>query len=198
MGVSHISHETDEELELYALGRLPEPRVDAVEEHLLICASCQERLDELAIFALAMREGIASEPETEARTSWFAWLPRPVWSGVLGFAVIVLAAGVYLNSGRSHVAPVASLRLTAMRGNVESVGPARETDITLEDAPAGSALRVEVVDSAGMPVWSGPLEGDSSRIRLMKQLSPDTYFARLYDAAGKLLHEYGFRVAGGV
>lgn len=196
MGVSLILHETDEQLELYARGQLPEPRVAAIEEHLLICVSCQERLDDVEAFALAMRRAAASEPGREARTSWFAWLRRPVWSGALGFAAIVLAAGLYLNFGRSHMAPLASLQLTAMRGNVQSVGLAQETDITLADAAPGRALRVEVVDSGGKPIWTGSLDGNDNRIQLKKQLSPDNYFVRSFDATGKLLHEYGFRVGG--
>src|SRR5580698_10095287 len=197
MGIAHISHETDEQLELYALCQLPEPRIAAVEEHLLICVACQERLDDLEAFALAMRRGIASEPATEARTNWFAWLRQPTWSAALGFAAIVLAASLYPALGRSHVAPLTSLRLTAMRGSIQSVGLAQETDIALTDAPPGPALRVEIVDAAGRAIWGGGLEGNNSKIRLTEKLSADNYFVRLYDASGRLLHEYGFRVVSG-
>jgi hypothetical protein len=113
------------------------------------------------------------------------------WVG--GFAAIVLATGLYLHSGGS-VAPLASLQLTALRGEVQSTTPARETDITLSDAPAEPVLRAEIVDSVGARVWSGALEGVNRKIQLMKQLAPGDYFVRLHDDTGKLLHEYGFRV----
>jgi predicted anti-sigma-YlaC factor YlaD len=35
-----------ERLELYCLGRLTEPEATALEEHLLLCESCQDRFDE--------------------------------------------------------------------------------------------------------------------------------------------------------
>ena len=200
-----FSHETDEQLELYALGRLPEPRVAAVEEHLLVCFACQERLDEVETFALAMRQAVAGEPEARAHTSWFRWPglwfgrlrlqdlrpPAFIWAG--GFTALLLAAGLYFHSGR-NVAPLASLQLTAIRGDIQSATPAQETDITLADAPAGTALRGEVVDATGGPVWNGPLEGDAPKIKLLKPLTPGNYFVRLFDNTGKLLHEYGFRV----
>jgi hypothetical protein len=193
-GESGISHQTDDALELYALGRLPEPQVAVVEEHLLICGACQERLDEVEAFALAMRAGIAAEPAPEPRTAWFGWLRQPVaaWAG--GFAIAVLAVGLYASLGRSHVAPLASLQLTAMRGEVQSAAPAKETDITLTDAPAedAGALRVAVVDAAGGTVWSGA--PGLRTVRITKQLAQSSYFVRLYDGSGKLLHEYGFRV----
>jgi hypothetical protein len=188
-----MSHETDERLELYALGRLDEPQVAAVEEHLLICALCQERLDDVESFAMAMHEAIASEPPMPPRTAWFSWLTKwPTYIWVPAMAALILAASLWMGLGRNQLPPLATLQLTAIRGDVGSVAPARETDIQLTDAPAGTALRAEVVDSGGGAIWNGP----GQTIRITKTLAPGTYFARLYDASGKLLHEYGFRVRG--
>jgi hypothetical protein len=164
-----------------------------VEEHLLVCASCRDKLDEAEAFALAMRRAIATEPESPAPESWFSWLRQPVWKVAIGFAVLLLSAGLYLNVGR-RVSPVASLELTAMRGAIPAVNPAQETDVTLDDAPSGIALRAEVVDADGGPVWKGALKGDDHTIRLAQHLNPTNYFVRLYDDTGKLLHEYAFRV----
>jgi hypothetical protein len=163
---------------------------------LLVCVDCQKKLDEVEIFALAMREAITNLPEAPPRKTWFAW-PSLAWAG--GFAAIVLAAGIYLNLGRSHaLAPLASLELTAMRGDMLSAPPARETRITLADAPAEPTLRAEVVDAIGAAVWRGTIKGtirgEKHTIDLAKRLAPGNYFVRLYDDTGKLLHEYGFRV----
>jgi hypothetical protein len=189
-------HRSDDELELYALRRLPEARVAEVEEHLLLCVSCQDRLDDVEKFALSMREVIAGEPEAQIRTDWFAWfkpnglrLPTLAWAG--GLAAIVLGFVLYLHSGR--LAPLASLQLTALRGDVQSTTRARETDITLGDAPSAPSLRAEIVDGVGARVWTGGFEG-GDQIRLTKELEPGNYFVRLYDDNGKLLHEYGFLV----
>jgi hypothetical protein len=193
-------HQTEEQLECYALGRLPEAQVAVVEEHLLICDVCQHKLDEVEAFALAMREAIATAPAPRPRTDWLAWLrPEnrlPSWSKAAagGFAVFVFAAGLYMYNGRTALAPTATLQLTAIRGEMPSVPPARETDIILSDAPAHPGLRVEVVDSTGTMVWSGPFHSDTSKMHLVRQLSEGSHFIRLYDSGGKLLREYGFVV----
>ena len=201
IGVVGILHQTDERLELYALGRLPEPWVAEVEEHLLVCAACQERVNDLEAYARAMRQAISTEPaESSHLFSWFqqSWfqqsrlkMPVLAWAG--GLAAILLAVTLYLQFV-PHLAPLASLQLTAMRGAMPSVGSARETDITLADAPPGAALRAVVVDSAGSTVWNGALEPRTHKIALARALAPGNYFVRLFDDGGKLLHEYGFQV----
>jgi hypothetical protein len=191
-------HETDEELELYGLGRLTQSRVEIIEQHLLLCQTCQKRHDDVGAFALAMRQAIPDELESQAFKGRFEWLkfsglmrPALAWTG--GFATLVFAASLYLHSDR-NVLPLASLQLTAMRGDLQTAARAAETDITLADAPALSSLRAEVVDDTGGLVWSGPFD-NRHRIKLVKQVAPGTYFVRLYESGGKLLHEYGFHVS---
>jgi hypothetical protein len=193
-----ILHQTDERLELYALGRLPEQWVAEVEEHLLVCAACQERVDDLEAYAFAMRQAISTEPaKPPRRLTWFqrSWLKIPVlaWSGCL--AAIILAVALYLQSA-PHLAPLASLQLTAMRGAMPVVGLAREIDITLADAPSGTTLRAEIVNATGSTVWGGTPEPQTHKIALTRQLAPGNYFVRLFDDGSKLLHEYGFQVRG--
>jgi anti-sigma factor RsiW len=43
--MSNQMHATDDILELYSLGRLEEPEVSQLEEHLLICEKCQNRVE---------------------------------------------------------------------------------------------------------------------------------------------------------
>lgn len=54
-----MDHISEELLDDYALGRLSEPDVAPVEEHLLICAFCQERLQLTDEFIAALREAVA-------------------------------------------------------------------------------------------------------------------------------------------
>src|SRR5882724_11331685 len=49
-------HPSDDELELYSMGRISEPDSVGVEEHLLICVSCQDRLRESDEFVALMKE----------------------------------------------------------------------------------------------------------------------------------------------
>ena len=196
-----IEHRADEELELYALGRLPATLEAEVEEHLLVCDVCQERLNDLEAYALAMRQAIAAAPDAPAAKPRAAWLafarlsPIPVlsWAGML--ALILIGAALYFRPA-PDVPPLAAIQLTALRGdNIASVEPALETDLTFSDAPAAPALRAEVVDAAGGAVWSGAFPANTRKIQLTKRLAPGRYFVRLYDPAGQLLHEYAFRCA---
>jgi Putative zinc-finger len=199
--VPEFSHQSDGQLELYALGRLTEPELAVVEEHLLVCVSCQVRLDEVELFAVAMRQAISSETLAQSRVGLKEWL-RAAWATPWSFAgaaavlaAAVLATVLYLHSGR-NVPPLASLDLAAMRGDVPQVGQARETDIRLTDTPIHNPaqLLLEVVDSDGRHVWTGQLGSNRRTVRIMKQLAPGSYFVRLFDQDGKLLHEYGFNV----
>lgn len=49
-----------DDLELYALDRLAEPDAAPVEEHLLVCEECRERLTECNAYVRAMRGALAA------------------------------------------------------------------------------------------------------------------------------------------
>ena len=64
------AHPSEEVLEEYALGRLTGPELEQFEEHLLVCAQCQDGLAETDEFIVTMKQataGIAPRPERK----WF-------------------------------------------------------------------------------------------------------------------------------
>lgn len=166
-----------------------------MEEHLLLCAWCQDRLDNLEPQARLMRAALAAASVREEGRGWFTWLRPQLWSVAAGIAVAVVCAFLFIHS-KPAVAPLALLQLSAIRGDIPATGIASETDLSLTDAPPQSNLRVEVVNETGTVVWSSPVTGTS--VKVVTQLSPGTYFVRLYDNSGALLHEYGFRVRGNI
>jgi hypothetical protein len=195
-------HESDERLELYALRRLSDSDVVTIEEHLLFCDSCRDRLDDAAGYAIAMR-GAARETRFQAdtvRSGWFAWL-RPQFA-LAGALAVALLAVVLVWNGNGRPASVASLQLNAMRGNdAASVRSARELDLTLTDAVAGpgTPLVEVVVDAKNGPlVWSGvpEMSGGGARAKVAKVLPAGDYWVRFYDSPGRLRHEYRLRVTG--
>lgn len=203
------SHESDDQLELYALDRLSEAEIKRVECHLMLCESCRDRLEETAAFAFAVREALKTQPETarsKAPSGWLAWLPgsfeivfKPHFA-MAAFAAVILATGVWFLSSRPDagklLAPVASLQVTALRGEMQTIPASKVLDLTLADSPsAGGPFRVEMVDANGDVQWTGaPANGPNGlSAHITKAVVPGVYFARLYDASGKLLHEYGFR-----
>jgi hypothetical protein len=197
--VESYFHGTEDQLELYARGRLPESDLPVLEDHLLICTTCQEKLDEIGDFALGMQEalGTAVVPQTRG----FGWglaslFRRPVFSMALAFVALIVVVGVFSN-GRTQFAPSASLQLTATRGEMPSTIPAREFDLTLSDGPReGGPFRIQVVNAMGASVWGGLAESSPAGVqfKVTQRLGQGDYFVRLYSVSGKTLREYGFHI----
>ena len=55
-----VDHISEDRLDQYALKRLPEDQAAALEEHLLICAECQDRLQLTDEFIAALRAVVRS------------------------------------------------------------------------------------------------------------------------------------------
>ena len=190
-------HEPDDQLELYALDRLPEDAMERVEGHVLICDHCRTRLDDIGEFAYTMRQSLlaAQTDQVPAERGWFhGWHLKVAFGGAIAFALLYVVF-VYRSSHLSGLAPVASLTLSAVRGESAVAAPGLEYDLTLR-AASGSNLPVEVVDAAGKVVWSGTAAAysDGVRARVTKPLQPGSYFVRLKSPSGELVHEYGLDI----
>lgn len=194
------SHLSEEQLEQYVRGQLNFSDVAPLEEHLIVCAACQDRLDEAENFAVGMQRALsespAQSPAPRGARSWFDWLRRPAFSMALGFAALILVVAIFSNTANT-IAPTASLVLSAVRGEMPQTVPARQFELTLRDTPKeGGPFRAELVTAAGGPVWSGLVVPGPNGVQVTepRRLDVGDYFLRLSNADGKLLHEYGFRV----
>ena len=193
------THISEEQLELYALSRLPETEVPRLEEHLLMCESCRTLVDEYEAFALGMRAELSKPLPEPLWNTWFEWLRRPQFALAAGFAAVLLAVVVVSSTRNSGLAPVAAIQLTAMRGEMMVVSPAREYDLTLENVPAeGGPFQVKLVDSTGKQLWAGSVDASptgQALVKVQKNLSTGAYFVRLDNQTGQTLHEYGLKVS---
>jgi anti-sigma factor RsiW len=193
------AHGSDDQLEQYALGRLPATEITPLEEHLLACDNCRAKVDAFEHVSIGMREVLvedAMKPEGGFAAWLGATLRRPAVSMALAFALLIAVAGVF-SQGKTKFAPMATLQLTAIRGEMPATVPTRELDVTLADGPrTGGAFRVDVLDAAGGSVWRGLAESGASGVRVdvKQRLGPGDYFLRLYDASGAVMREYGFRI----
>ena len=197
-------HGTDDQLEAYALGQLAtsdQPGLEVLEEHLMICSTCRDRLDGVEAFTSGMKDafGPNSAIAISKQRELFAWLPWPKTS--LAFAFLALASIVLIFSrGQTQFAPVASLQLSATRGEMPVAAPARELDVTLHNAPIeGHSFRAAIVDGTGRTVWSGQARqdtdpADSLQVKAEHRFDSGDYFLRLYGASGDVVREYGFRI----
>jgi hypothetical protein len=54
--VIFVAHISDNDLENFAMQTLPDSETGPLEEHLLVCGDCRDRLDDEIEFVTAMRE----------------------------------------------------------------------------------------------------------------------------------------------
>jgi hypothetical protein len=206
------SHPTDEVMERYSLGRLSQAKAALLEEHILVCGVCQERLREIDEFVLAMHKALTENEKTsragaEQQIPLFSrllQLPKPAWAGAFAtVALVVLLFSWPQRSGSPY-----ELRLLSLRGADAAVMATAPTgrplilEIDLTGLPPNSACQVEIADSLGRGVWqsaSQPAEG-SITVSVDRTLKPGQYWVRIYEPAaasgarGELLREFGLRV----
>src|SRR5579863_10480593 len=123
-------HISDEQLEAYAMNCLSEAEVGPIEEHLLICETCQDHLAAVDKFVLAMqgaakrirREEAEATPVPDLWDRLRAWLhtPAPKWAGAL--AVVCLAVILGLRS-TGRPGPPVDVQLEAVRGLTSGAAP---------------------------------------------------------------------------
>ena len=152
------THASDEDIESYSLERLAEPKLSAIEEHLLTCAECQDRVRAEDAFAQAMRSALrdAARAPAAAAPRW-SWFTRSRWPA-LAWAGSVASAGLLLVSHGTRAPEWQDVRLHAARGVADN-GRARADRLvrlridTTELARAAS-WHIEVVSAGGRPVWT--------------------------------------------
>jgi hypothetical protein len=207
----HIAHPTEDELERFAMGKSEESELEEVEGHILICSACLDRVQELESFIQACRDAFPEfhreqarllEPKRHRGVSRLNF-KLPKWSWAPAFAALALLT-VTLSNLRQPSAGSIDATLSASRGIASSaVLPAhRVVRLHLDaiDLPAAPA-QVELVDSEGRPLWSGPATAQADRIQVeTPRLQPGAYFARLYPIQDghpnkdQLLREFAFQV----
>jgi hypothetical protein len=178
------------------MGASPLEATPFIEEHLLTCDSCRERLRETDAYLLAMRtssEQIRRDEEAAKRREWRipAWFP--VMATVACGIVLVVATPRFIRSP----GPAVAVSLTALRsGGAGNSAPAGR-ELTLRPDLTGlaedSSYRLEIVDQTGQTVRQGKLTRAQNGIQV-RGLGAGLYFVRVYLPAGELLREYGLRI----
>lgn len=216
MEVMEKDHISEEALERYSLGKMNEPEAEAFEEHLLLCADCQDRLQEVDEFISAFRVAAGSMGKEERRQRsetpagklrsvfpglWKGWSPAYALGGIAVAAAVVIAI---LPRGNAPVPGRVAVELNAVRGTVPVVvaapgGAALDLSLDLTGLPAANRLKLEIAGASGQVLWTGaePLPaGGKLTIQPPIQPKPGLYWVRVYDAEGdqSLLREFGLRI----
>jgi len=199
-----LAHPNEDILEEYVFRRLPEALAVQVEEHLLMCHRCQDAVAEIDQFTAALKAA-ARPPAPAIERVLPGWrnvldaLPRLATSKTAlapVLALVILSLLVIRKHSQEPPAPVA-ISLSSLRGKDPlSTAPAGKPllfSIEAPDLASGEQYRVEVVDTAGDPVWQGMVtETDGKLVGLMpKPLGKGVHWVRLYGARSELLREFG-------
>jgi hypothetical protein len=187
-------HLGEDQLESYSIGNLAEPDAVCLEEHVLICETCQDRLAGSDSRVRAIRRAALKRIQVPER-GWAAWSLTRL-APVLAALVLIVASGVALRFSRqSAVAPLA-VALEATRGPAVSARVPALRPLLLEPGLEGlrplDRYHLEIVDRVGNEVWRAdcaPVPGRTSTV-FMPGLSPGAYFVRLYDDSRTLLREF--------
>jgi anti-sigma factor RsiW len=201
--MSNQMHATDDALELYSLGRLNEPEASEVEEHLLICEQCQERLQREDCCVHALRSALDDDASRGAEPRRVLPFVNWRWPSVAILSTAAIAAMVLITFTVTTPPPAQELTLLAQRGaEVANTRAAAGRPITLRidttELGAAATYRVEVVNGAGVGVWTRVVQAAalSIRVEVGDGLNPGRYWVRVYNAAGTgdALREFGITV----
>lgn len=194
------SHLSEDALELYSLGRLAESELDGVEEHLLVCSHCQDRLAETDDFVKAVRSATA-ELEQHPVESWRSKvarlfeIPKPVWAAGGALAAAALLMPVFRPGLESPaVVDLASYRDAAAATAQVPAGKPLELRLATAGIDVNDAAVVEIVNTAGARKWEGhpSRNGAAWMVKVPVKLDAGQYWVRIYSDGGKsdLAREY--------
>jgi hypothetical protein len=199
-------HPSDEVLELYSFGRLPEATVVPTEEHLLTCHDCQDRLADTDAYVSAMKEACrrfvaaAPRPGPVPFMRNLFHLPKPVFAVALTLGVIS-SVTIPIWNQRGKAGPELDVRLAASRGISQSVPLAlanRRLHLTIDVSQVTNfpSYGVSVVRGNGSTVWqeSAKPDGNLLSVRLPKPIDAGLYWVRLSSPEAEPIQEYSLRV----
>ena len=206
-------HALEEDLERYAMATLPEAEAEVLEEHLLICPLCQERLTESDEYLRAMRSA-ASKLRRRDSSSWrsrmeLGWTaqaaPKLVWAaGAAISLILLLLASGYWHRPRTGNSPPVAVVLQTLRGadGLAGAKAPMNSPLALEADLSGLAIAtvfpLEVVDAQGVLVQQLDVKPIGGRLlaKVPGGLARGRYWVRLYapNPDHELLREYALQV----
>ncbi len=177
--MSNAGHLNDEIIERYAMNRLSETELEAVEDHIATCVHCLDRLDQTTAFVDGMRTASKnSGGEEKQKAKWPRWLQRwggtPVWAGTA-----LAAAGIFLMVNHPGDLPAPALiALDGTRGTSTVVHGTGPFDFELFMPAEGKSYHVELLDSSGEKRWESDVPGSNGKLHaLVKQrISTGQYY----------------------
>jgi len=188
-------HTEDDQLDRYGMGVLPPDAAAEVEEHLLACAGCRERLRQSDEFTALFREA-AVLPEARRR----GWAGSWGWRAAGAAAAAAAMVAVLFVGTRRDGPPAAPaiVMLQALRGPEApaEIQAGRPAILLFDiDAPARGTYEARIFDSNGEEVLKPRAEAREGRLSVaVESLSKGSYWVRVYRTGNAdPITEYGLR-----
>jgi len=196
---------SDESLEKYAMDSLPESMLAELEEHLLVCSLCREKLvehdsyvDAIRVAATRLDREDESKRRLLARVSHTLTIPRLAWAMTV-VALVLAAIGLRVSLRSSQPARPFAIMLGSMRsfdGQRAPAGRPIELSLDLAGVPSFPTYIVKVVNELGwLQLESIGVEGQGKvTTSLSGSLRRGDYIIQLYSPSREVLREYILKI----
>jgi hypothetical protein len=203
-------HAAEETLEEYSRAALPDAEAEILEEHLLVCPECQDRLAEIDAFMRVARQAamkLQMEEQEALEVRWrelWRWVMRPaVLATACTLAVLVVGLAVGWRAGERRE-PAFSVYLQAVRGGETllraSAPGGRPLHFRLDPGglPALDSYRLEIADVRGTVVLETVARPNAGELtaEVTRHLPAASYWVRVYEPSPPrtLLREFGLTI----
>jgi len=207
--MGNVGHPEEDILERYVMKICSEPEVDAIEDHLLVCEHCRNRLYCAEEWVALMKSAVPLGPSRPKAPQWhlpfgplavaIPAIPRPALLAAFGALAALLIAGPILVEDRLATDQVVAL--SASRGGAPGQTSAMASSwnrLVLEPDTTGLAgpLEIRVVDGTGAVLFSHPLSPAGEQVRLNRKLKPGRYWVDINSAGADHanLREFELRI----
>lgn len=209
------SHAPEEWLERYSMRRLTEEESDTLEDHLIFCQCCQDKLESVESFQLVSRMACrrVRQEDLHAQTSSSIWSRlrgfsltslfdrnrSPSWFPLPASAAAMACLALFLLIPRSQDTGYQQVRLQAVRGELAHSVNSRqplELVLSLDGLPPSRSYRIEIVGATGGTTASklAEPEGNVIAVRMKSKMPPGQYWVRLYlPGTNEPLQEFSLR-----
>ncbi|MBL0159155.1 MAG: zf-HC2 domain-containing protein [Bryobacterales bacterium] len=207
---------TEHELEEFLFNRLSGVTREVIEEHLLVCPNCQDRVEAEAIYSQAFQDAakqveaedftramgsVTAEPQAGWRESLLAG-----WTALFGKRTILALAGagvvtaaLFYSTALRRPGQEATVELSLARGEAAAgalapVGRALTLSADVSQLPVLPNWQVEVVDATGRLEQSAQVAAAGGRLSWVVKdgLPAGRHWVRLRaPGGGSLVREYG-------
>jgi hypothetical protein len=207
--MSFGEHVSEERLEEYCLGSVPATELESVENHLLVCPQCQDRLGETEQYVRTVRQAAAAvaASQLEQRRRRRAMVERflrpvPMTAAAAAVAALLLLAMI-LPPRKTRIERPVAVTLELTRGDESSSAraPARKPLALVLDLTGLAQLNsydVQIVDAAGGTVLRSVAKADRGHalVATSSRLAQGMYWVRVYDPSAQAtpLREFGLEL----